>query len=211
MIPFGCEALLPARILRRRKRAANVATDDSAVFTQSPERPFKVCNCEPPILPICHCIIRAQTIEVDRHVNISVTDIRNEQVEMFPPIVLQDRTATLSVFHRVIIRPRMNFKPACVFTGAIGKNVMRPPALEISAAPDRDVLDLRELKRAIDPSAASPFGRTHIPVRMIVERNQNEGFTQPTKPKRTEIMEIARAVENEWRDLASEFAVEFLD
>jgi hypothetical protein len=46
---------------------------------------------------------------------------------------------------------------------------------------------------------------------MIIERNQNERFIEPTKPKRTEIMEIARAVENEWRDLASEFAVESLD
>ncbi|MEY2542680.1 MAG: hypothetical protein QOE81_141 [Verrucomicrobiota bacterium] len=105
----------------------------------------------------------------------------------------------------------MNFKPACAFTGAVRKNVMRPPALEISAAPDRDVLDLRKFERAIDPSAASPFRRTHIPVRVIIERNQNDWFIQPAKPKRSEIMEIARAVENEWRNPASEFAVEFLD
>jgi hypothetical protein len=105
----------------------------------------------------------------------------------------------------------MNLKPSCAFTGPICKNVMRPPTLEISAAPDRDMLDLRKLKRAIDPSAASPFRRTHIPIWMIIERNQNDGVIQPTKPKRAEIMEIARAIENEWRDLASEFAVEFLD
>jgi len=73
------------------------------------------------------------------------------------------------------------------------------------------VLDVRELKRTIDPPTTAPFRRTHIPVRMIIKRNKNDWFVQSPKPKRTEIMEIARAIENERRNLLSEFVVEFLD
>jgi len=105
----------------------------------------------------------------------------------------------------------MNFKPAYALAATVGKNIVRPPALEISAAPNGDVLDVRELKRTIDPAAAAPFRRTNIPVRMIIKRNENDWFIQPTKPKRTEIMEIARAIENERRNLLSEFVVESLD
>src|SRR5260370_40766733 len=105
----------------------------------------------------------------------------------------------------------MNFKPAYALGQTVGKNIVRPPALEISAAPNSDMLNVRELQRAIDPAAAAPFRRTHIPVRMIIKRNENDWFIQPAKPKRTEIMEIARAIKNERRNLASKLVVEFLD
>ena len=203
--------MFPARILRLRKCTTNVAADDSALFAQFPERPFEIGNRESPILPICDRIIRPKTIEIDRNINISLAEIGNEHFEMSAPIFLQDRTATLSIFSRTFISPGMDFKPPCALAAAVGKEIVRPPALEISASPNCDVLDVRELKGAIDPAAAAPFRRTHVPVRMIIKRNQNDWPAQPTKPKRTEIMEIARTVENERRNLLSEFVVEFLD
>jgi hypothetical protein len=194
-----------------RKRTTNVAADDSALFAQFPERPFEIRNFKPATFPICDRIIRPKTIEIDRNINISLAEIGNEHFEMSAPIFLQDRTATLSIFNRPVISPGMDFKSAYALGAAVGKNIVRPPALEISASPNGDVLDVRELKGAIDPAAAAPFRRTHVPVRMIIKRNQNDWLTQPTKPKRTEIMEIARAIENKRRNLLSEFAVEFLD
>src|SRR5256885_8489190 len=97
---------------------------------------------------------------------------------MFAPVVLQDRTTTLSIFHWAIVGPRMNFQPALAFAGAIRKNIVRPPALEIPATPNCDALDMRKLERPVDPSAATPFRRANVPVRVIIKRNQNGGFTQ---------------------------------
>ena len=88
---------------------------------------------------------------------------------MVAPIISQDRTAPLSIFDRAIINPRVNFEPAFALGATIGENIVRPPALEISAAPNRDVLDVRELERAIDPSTTTPFRRTNVPVRMIIK------------------------------------------
>jgi hypothetical protein len=130
---------------------------------------------------------------------------------MFAPITLQDRPASLSIFHRAIVGPGMNFEPAFAFTSAIRKNIVRPPALEISAAPDCNVLNVRELKRAVDPSATAPFRRTNVPVRVIIKRNENDWFIQPPKPERAEVMKVARAIKNKRRKFLIEPAVEFLD
>ena len=88
---------------------------------------------------------------------------------------------------------------------------MRPPTFEITTAPNGDVLDVRKLKRAIDPAAAAPFRRTNVPVRMIIKRNKNDWFIETAKPKRTEIMEVARATQDERLNSLSEFVIEFLD
>ena len=169
MIPFGGEALFPARVIRRGKRAADVAGNDSAVFPQFCERPFEIPGLKPSILPICHRVTRPKTIEIDRNVNISVAEIGNEHFEIISPILAQDRTATLSIFDGAIISPRVNFEPAFALGATIGENIVRPPALEISAAPNRDVLDVHELERAIDPASTAPLWRTHVPVRVIIK------------------------------------------
>ena len=169
MIPFGSEALLPAGVLRFRIASTNVAADDPALFAQIPKRPFKIGNGESSILPICHCVIRPKTIEINRNVNVSVAEIGNKHFEMVAPIFPQDRTATLSIFDWAIIGPGVNFKPAFALATTVGKDIVRPPALEISAAPNRDVLNVRELKRTIDPSTTAPFRGTNIPVRVIIE------------------------------------------
>ena len=78
----------------------------------------------------------------------------------------------------------MNFESPFAFTSAVCENIVWPPALKIAAAPNRDVLDVRKLKRAIDPAAATPFRRSNVPVGMIIKRNENDRLRQPPKPKR---------------------------
>ena len=93
----------------------------------------------------------------------------------------------------------MNVQDACAFGPTITENLVRPPALEISAAPDAHPLDVRQLQCAIDPTAASPLWRAHIPVRMIIERNENEWSGNATESKRRQIVEVAGSVEQERR------------
>src|SRR5438876_11423570 len=87
----------------------------------------------------------------------------------FPVHVARLPPAPLSIFRRAIVDPGMNFETTGAFGAAIGENIVRPPAFKISAAPDRDMLHVREFERAIDPTAASPLRRRDRPVRMIVE------------------------------------------
>jgi len=96
-------------------------------------------------------------------------DFFRELLELFSPVFAQDRSGTLSIFHRTIIGPGINFQFAVALSAAVGENVVGPPAFKIPAAPDRDVLQLLEFESAIDPAAADPFGRANVPVRMIVE------------------------------------------
>ena len=63
----------------------------------------------------------------------------------------------------------MNFENASAFGAAISENLMRPPAFKIAATPNGDMAHLRKFQRAIHPTAAAPFWRAHIPIRMIVE------------------------------------------
>ena len=105
----------------------------------------------------------------------------------------------------------MNFEPAGALSFAVGENIVWPPAFEISTAPDRDVLHMRKLERAIDPTAAGPFRRRDRPVGMIIERNKNERLVASSQPKGTQIMIIAGTVEREWRKLWFEFAIKFFN
>ena len=93
---------------------------------------------------------------------------------MFPPILAQNRSAPLSIFHRPLIGPGMNFQTAGAFRAAISKKLSWPPALKIAAAPNADAPDMGELQRTIDPAAAAPLRRANVPIGMIVERNNNE-------------------------------------
>ena len=179
MVPFRSEALFPTRVLWRRISAANVSGDNSRVFPQFFKRPFEVPNREPAILPIRNRVIDSKTIQIDRDVNIGAAKVGYEVFETAAPVLAQNRTLTLSVFHRAIIGPGMHFEPAATFGAAIRENVVRPPALEISAAPNRDMANVRQLERAIDPAAAAPLWGANVPVRMIIERNKNDRLRQP--------------------------------
>ena len=105
----------------------------------------------------------------------------------------------------------MNLELAVSLRPTVRKNVVRPPAFEISAAPDCNMFQERKLKRAINPSAASPFWRTNVPIGMIIERNQDEWLLHPTKPESRQIVKIARSIENKRRDALRKFAIKLFD
>ena len=210
MVPIRGKLLFPAGIFRRRVRAANIAANNSRAFPNFSQRPFNVRHDKPPVLPICDDVLRAETIEIDRDVNARANEPRRERLKTFAPVFAQDRAAPLSISRRPIVRPRMHFEPAFSFGAAIRENIVRPPAFEISAAPDRNVLDVQQLERTVDPTAAAPFRRSNVPVRMIVERNENDWFADVPQPESGQIMKIARTVENERTKLRIEFAKKFL-
>jgi len=88
---------------------------------------------------------------------------------MLAPVIPQDCTATTPIFGRPIVGPGMHFEFAFSFGAMIAKNIMRPPAFEIATSPNGNVSDMWKIESAIDPTAAAPFWRTHVPVRMIIE------------------------------------------
>src|SRR6202048_3375216 len=130
---------------------------------------------------------------------------------MLAPIITQNRAAPLSIFERPPIGPRVDFELAGAFRPAIAENLLRPPAFEISAAPDADFLNARKFERAIHPTATAPFGRAHIPVGMVVEGNKNGWLRQLPNPKRSEMVKIAGAVKEERRQLRLILAIKFFD
>ena len=105
----------------------------------------------------------------------------------------------------------MNFEFAGTLCAVIAKNIVRPPAFEIAAAPNAHALDVRKFQRAIDPAAAAPFWRADVPIRMIVERNDDDGLRNSPNPKRAQIMKIAGPIKQEGRNLWRELTVKFLD
>ena len=176
MIEFRSETLFAPRIFRRRIGAANVATDDPAGFAQPSKRPLKIGDREPAALPICHRLFNVQTIKIDRDVDISVSETLRKLLKTLAPILTKNCAPPLLVFAWSIVCPRMHFKNPGAFSAAVTEDLVRPPTFEISAAPNCYVLDLREFQPAIDPATASPFRGAHIPIWMIVERNQHDRF-----------------------------------
>src|SRR5205085_9324273 len=105
-----------------------------------------------------------------------------EILKLFPPIFAQDRSAPFPRPRRPIIRPWVHHEHAGAFRFAIPEKLMRPPALEIPATPNRDLPDMRQLQRAINPGAATPARRTHIPIGVIVEGHGGDQFGRPSEP-----------------------------
>lgn len=211
MVPIRSEFLLPSRVFRFGIRAADIAGDNLIVFAQFRQRPLKITDRKLTVLPIRDGLVGAQAIHIDCYVNIRAAKIRRELLKMIAPVVSQDRVRTLSIVHWAIVGPGMNFELAISLRPTVRKNVVRPPAFKISAAPDRNVPQLLELKRAIDPAAASPFRRANVPIGMIIERNQNASLRDPPKPKPGQIMKIARSVQNEWFDARRKFAIKLFN
>jgi len=178
-----------------------------ALFPQFRQRPLKIDNREAAAFPIRHRFLRAQTIEIDCNVNVRAGVLRGKFLERAAPIVVQDRTRSLLIFDRALVGPGMNFEPAFALSATIGENVVRPPVFKVSQSPDRDVLDMRKLECAVDPTAACPARRRGGPIWMIVERNENERLTNAAKPKRAQVMKIAGTIENERRKLRIERAI----
>jgi len=142
MVHFRGKSLLPARIDRLGKRSTNIARQDlrdRAQFSQCPE---EICYRKLPAFPICDRFFAAKTIKIDRHINIGATKIADKAFEVFAPVIPQNRASSLSILRRPIVCPWMYFKNARTFSATVTENLVRPPALEISATPNRAVLHM---------------------------------------------------------------------
>src|SRR5437870_8600024 len=105
----------------------------------------------------------------------------------------------------------MNHQRAGAFRFAIPEKLMRPPALEISAAPNGDLPDVRQLERAIDPAAATPARRADIPIGMIIKGDERDRFVCRSKPQSGQMMKVARAVEDKLAEFRSDLAIKLFD
>ena len=105
----------------------------------------------------------------------------------------------------------MNLKIAIALRAAVPENLRRPPALEISAAPNADQLHMRKFERAIDPTATAPFRRAHIPIGVVIERDDNHRLAEASNPEGSQVMKIAGAVEQKGRKLRFELAIKFFN
>src|SRR4051812_26129348 len=105
----------------------------------------------------------------------------------------------------------MHFQLAASFGAPVPEKLVRPPALEIPATPNADLLQRRQFEGAINPAAAGPARRALIPIRMVIERNQDERPVQPAEPERGQMVEIAGTIDDEGRQLRTNLAIKFLD
>src|SRR5262245_568530 len=106
----------------------------------------------------------------------------------------------------------MHFESACSFGSAVAENLVWPPTFKIATAPHRHALHMGNLQCTIDQITARPFRRAHVPIRVIVKRDENHGLGHAPNPERSQIMKITRAVENKWRHkLCFVFAVKLCD
>jgi len=195
MIHLRGEPLFPTGVNRIRISAANIAPNDSTGSSQLSQSPNKIHHRKSAIFPVGHGLVCAKAIKINRHINVCAATIVHEALEVFAPVVVQDCTTPFTIFRRPIVRPRMHFQYSFAFGAATPKDLPRPPAFKISTAPDRDMLDLWQFHRAVQPPAATPLRRSHIPVRVIIKRDKDEWLLHPSHPKRAQMMEITRTEE----------------
>ena len=212
MIEFRGKTLLCPRVTRHRIRAADIAGHDSgAGQAQLRQRPRQIFNGESTALPIRHGVLGAQAIEIDRDVDVGRAQSLSELRELCPPVRTLNGAPPVLVHARPVICPRMNLQLPSPLRAPVPENIPRPPAFEISAAPNADFLNEAQFEGPVHPAAATPAGWPHIPVRMIIEGNENERLNQTAHPERREMMKIARAVNHERRHPGTELAVKFFD
>lgn len=185
--------------MRRRICPANIATDDRRFRAQFFQRPGDIVQTEFSVLPVRHRLPGSQTIEIDRDVNFPAREPDDETGKFVAPVRAKNCAASLLIFRRPIIRPRVYFERARAFRTPVSKNLPRPPALKIPTTPHAHFPHLRQFKRAIHPTAATPAWRADIPVRMIIEGDHDDRRADLPKPKSAQVMKISRAVKCERR------------
>jgi low affinity Fe/Cu permease len=203
------ETLFAPRINRRGKCPADVPAQDVRTrCAQLRQRPGEVLEREHAVLPISDRILCLQTIEIDRDIKIRSTQRLDELRKMFPPIRAKDRSTASLVRARAALSPTIDLQPSLAFRPAIAEKSPRPPTLEIPAAPHANLFYLRKFQRPIYPAAATPARRPDVPVRMIIERDKHKWRGHLTHPKRSEMMEIPRAVDKKPREFAADLMIE---
>jgi low affinity Fe/Cu permease len=210
MIHFRCEALLAPRINGRRPRPANVARHYPVSAPEQFDRPGHVLEAEATAFPIRRGLFRAQAIEIDRYINFLRPELLDKVDEFFSPILAQDRAAPFALMGGAVIRPGMHFESPGSLCAVIAENPVRPPAFKIPATPHAYLFHLREFERAIDPTAATPFGGPDVRIGMIIKRNHRRSPGEPAEPERCQVMKISRAVDQKWRQPTLLLAIETL-
>ena len=104
----------------------------------------------------------------------------------------------------------MHFEPAFALRAPVSKDLVRPPAFRITAAPDAHLLHVRQFQSAIHPASAAPSRRANIPIWMIIERDYDNLLREAPKPERAQMVKIARAVQNKWRELRFHLPIKLL-
>ena len=181
------------------------------MVSQRLQSPPNIIEIEPSAFPICAGVIRRQTIQIDRNVNVRADQFVREFFKFSPPVFAQNRAAPFLRAWRPIVRPRMDGQRPGSFCFAIAKNLMRPPTFKISTPPNCRLSDVRQFQCAIDPAAATPAWRANVPVWMIIERDEGERFVCSSKPQPGQVMKIARTVEDELTKVRADLAIKLLD
>src|SRR4030095_10299412 len=101
--------------MRRRIRAANVASSNTGRFAQFSKRPRKIGDPEEAALPVRHRLFHAETVEIDRDVDIFTGKAFRKFFKALAPIFTQDCAPPMSLFQWPIVRPRVDFKNSGTF------------------------------------------------------------------------------------------------
>src|ERR1041385_7514143 len=150
MVYLRGEPLFRARIFRWGKGAADIARDDLRFRPQFRQRPRNVLHREAAALPIRHCVFRPQAIEVDRDINVGAGESLGELCKPCAPVRGDDCALSILFRSRPPVGPRKTFQSPASSRPPISEELSRPPALEISTAPNADFLKSRKLERTID-------------------------------------------------------------
>src|SRR5207247_1330697 len=82
---------------------------------------------------------------------------------------------------------------------AVAENLVWPPTFEVAATPNTRMSHIWKFQGAIDPSTTAPFRRTHVPVRMIIEGDEDDRFGNRPQPQCGQMVKIAGPIEQEFR------------
>src|SRR5215472_15050012 len=168
--------------------AADISTDNTGRFAQFSKSPLKIGHREAAALPVRYRLFQAQAIEVDCDIDIFGGETLRKFFKTTAPVITQDRALPLPIFQRPIVCPRMNFKNSGVFRTTVAEDLMWPPTFKIVAAPDTRKPYIWKFQCPVHPSTTGPFRRPHIPIRMVIESDEDDGFGNGSYSKGSQIM-----------------------
>ena len=163
------------------------------------QRPGHFLGGEPAVLPIGHGVLGAQTIHVHRHVERPPRQAGSKLLEAILPVFAQDGVGPCAVLRRTFVGPGPYQESARAHVPVVARETVPTPSLEVAAAPDGGMFDLRQVEGAVDPASTAPLRRTDVPVRVVVEGHQGQRLPArcTSQPQATQVVEVARAVDQE--------------
>ncbi len=137
--------------------------------------------------------------------------VRGELREPVAPVVAAHAIESSLHFWSLAFFPGVDLQPPVSQGLVVGEEEGGVSQLEVAASPDGDVADGGEFQGAVDPSAARPVGGADVPVGVVVEGDDSDRLLDAAKQNAGEIMEVARAIENEIGELVAHGFVEGID